>query len=310
MADRHSDTERWIEDVTGCRVVSSAALVGGVSSSVHRCRLSDGRDVVVRHIDDAAWLAREPHLIPAEASALRLAAADGLPVPAHLASDRSKGRLLMSLLPGRPRIDIDHLVGTVDRFGELAAGIADVDLGTDGQTGSIGHPRFDLPSWRPWAPAKLSPPSWGSHPLWERAIAAYQARPPTGSVTRSGIGVLLHRDLHPLNLLWQGDHLAGVVDWVNACVGHPHAEISHARLNLAILGGRELADEFLVRYLGHAAVDPAGPYDPRWDLETPMSFLAWPPDGSAWRALGRTDLTDERVWSAVEMFVAVALDEL
>lgn len=293
-----TETKRWVEEMTTCRVVASSALVGGVSSAVHRCTLDDGRQVVVRHIDDHAWLEREPYLIPAEATALRLAAAGGLPVPEHLASDPAAGRLLMSLLAGTPRIEMDHLRATVDRFASLAASIADVSL----------TPDDDLPAWRPWKPPVFEPPSWGSRSLWERAIGAYRSRPPTGSVGDAAYGFLLHRDLHPLNVLWQGEQLTGIVDWVNACTGHPHAEVYHARMNLTILADLELADDFLNRYL--ALAERAEPYDPRWDLETPISFLGSRPSGTAWRAFGRDDLTDEYIWSSIELFVGACLDRL
>jgi aminoglycoside phosphotransferase (APT) family kinase protein len=309
VVDIAAETAGWVENVTGARVLVTAALVGGVSSSVHRCRLDDGRDVVVRHIDDAEWLAREPYLISAEATALGLAAGSGLPVPEHLASDGCGGRLLMTLLTGRPRIDREHLASTVDRFAAVAVAIAAVDVPSWVSSADSG-----LPSWRPWAPRQPEPPVWGSRTLWERAIAAYRSRPPQGS-EEPARPVLLHRDLHPLNLLWEAERLTGVVDWVNACVGHPHVEVYHARLNLAILGGLDLAEEFLDRYLEQARSTSgvsagADVYDPRWDLETPISLASWPPDGSAWRALGRGDLTDERVWAAIEEFMAAALDQL
>ncbi|MGI9612844.1 MAG: phosphotransferase family protein [Acidimicrobiales bacterium] len=289
------ETKRWVEEVSGCRVVASAALVGGVSSAVHRCSLDDGREVVVRHIDDQAWLDREPYLIRAEATALGLAAADGLPVPDHLASDPVAGRLLMSLLPGAPAIGVEHLEASLDRFAALAASIASVELTT-------GH---DLPVWRPWRPSVLDPPSWGSQQLWNRAIAAYRSRSATGA---AGTSVLLHRDLHPLNVLWHGRRLTGIVDWVNACTGHPHAELYHARFNLTVLGDLELADEFLARYV--AITERSEPYDPRWDLETPISLLGSQPSGTAWRAFGRADLTDAEIWSSIERFVAAALADM
>lgn len=290
------ETKRWVEEATNRRVVASAALVGGVSSTVHRCSLDDGREVVVRHIDDQAWLDREPYVISAEATALGLTAASGLPVPEHLASDPAAGRLVMSLLPGVPAIDVGHLEATLDRFAALAASISSVEL-------TAGH---GLPAWRPWRPPVLQAPSWGSQQLWHRAIAAYESRPaPTGSADNA---VLVHRDLHPLNVLWHGRQLTGVVDWVNACTGHPHAEVYHARFNLTVLGDVELADAFLDRYL--AVTDRTEPYDPRWDLETPISFLGSRPRGTAWRALGRDDLTDEKIWSSVERFVSACLARL
>ena len=301
VTDFAAETRRWVEAATGVGVVAAEPLVGGVSSVIHRCRLTDGRDVVARHIDDAAWLAREPYLVAAEATALTLARRAGLPVPQLLAADEATGRLLMSFLPGRPLLDEARLASSVGRMAALAASVAAVEL----------PPQHDLPAWRPWRPVRLASPTWGSHQLWARAIAAYEARPPAGPHGGSPHrAALLHRDLHPLNLLWTDGRLSGVVDWVNACVGHPHAELYHARFNLAVLGGLARADEFLAEYLRRTAADDSGPYDPRWDVETPVSLLDAPPDGSSWRALGRSDLTDARILSAIETFVAATLADL
>ena len=62
----------WAESVIGSTIIASQALVGGMSSQVHKCELANGTAVVVRHIADTTWLQREPGLIHQERQALEL----------------------------------------------------------------------------------------------------------------------------------------------------------------------------------------------------------------------------------------------
>ena len=68
--DEHA--ARWVGNVTGQMIDRALQLAGGMSSIVHRCDLSDGSTVVVKHVRDETWLAREPDLISREAQALDL----------------------------------------------------------------------------------------------------------------------------------------------------------------------------------------------------------------------------------------------
>jgi len=45
-------------------------------------------------------------------------------------------------------------------------------------------------------------------------------------------------------VLFEGDRLSGVVDWVNACAGPPEIDIAHCRINIALAHGLDAADEF------------------------------------------------------------------
>lgn len=281
---------RWIESVTGVGVEAAERLIGGMSSDVHRCRCSDGSTFVIRHITNTEWLAREPDLVAHEATALDVLAGSAVPAPRHIASDPDRGLLLMSFLPGRIRSRADELRGRSQSIARAAATIAEVEL-----PASSG-----LESWRSWAPDELVPPAWGDERLWAEAIEVYRSQP----TPVAAAPVLLHRDLHPLNLLWIDDEIVGVVDWVNACVGHPHAELGHCRWNLTVLAGQEVADSFL----GHYLIDrPGEAYDPWWDLSSLMSLLGGPMDVSGVQAVGRRDLTVDIVVVATELFVRSAL---
>lgn len=103
-------------------------------------------------------------------------------------------------------------------------------------------------------------------------------------------------------MLWSAQ-TAAVVDWVNACVGHPHAELGHCRWNLAVTVGVDAADRFLGSYLELTDDRGYGAYDRWWDLDSLLDKVPGPLDVSAWHAVGRSDLTEERVAQATDTFL-------
>lgn len=285
MPDERRLTTRWVEEVAGAAVVRATPLVGGMSSDVSRHELADGRVLVSRHITNLEWLEREPHLIEAEATALRILADAEFPAPRLIAT--APARLAMTFVGGAMLTSPTELRDQASAIAEVARKIHAVEMPAD----------HGLLPWRSWAAADLAPPSWGDQTLWADAIDAFHTR--TAPTTDQP--VLLHRDLHPLNLLWDSDR-ANVVDWVNACVGHRHAELGHCRWNLTVLAGLDCADTFLRSYL---AGDDT--YDSYWDLAPAMSFLPGPIGGAGWRAVGRSDLTPRVVIERTEVFLRAAL---
>lgn len=286
------ETVVWIETAIGAPIARTVRLPGGMSSQVHRCWLADGTSVVVRHITDRDWLSREPYLIASEATALELLRETTVPAPEYIASDEVSGRLMMSFVEGEMVTGAAGLSSRLSDLATLVHRIGSVDLPHD----------HGLVRWRPWAPASIDPPGWGDDRLWREAIDAFVSiEPPEGKLS------LLHRDFHPLNVLWNGRIVSGVVDWVNACVGHPHAELGHCRWNLAVLAGPEAADAFLHVYL---SISDDAAYTPYWDLATVIGLLPGPIGLSGWHAIGRTDVTQQSVVTATEDFLVSALRRL
>jgi aminoglycoside phosphotransferase (APT) family kinase protein len=86
----------------------------------------------------------------------------------------------------------------------------------------------------------------------------------------SGARVFLHRDFHPGNVLWQDGALRGIVDWVNASVGPPGADLGHCRVNLAGRFGQPAAERFLDHY---REVSGREDYHPYWDVVAALGGL-------------------------------------
>jgi aminoglycoside phosphotransferase (APT) family kinase protein len=282
----------WVSSVVDRSVVSVEPLSIGASSRVYRCGLADGRHVVLRQIVDRAWLEREPDLIAREVAALRILEGSDVPVPRSLGALPERGLGLSTWVEGKTLLDADGLRSKATALARLTGAIARIELPAD-------HP---FAAWRSWVPRDVHVPEGGDSVLWHRAIEAYAARERPAAAT----SVLLHRDLHPMNVLWEGGSVVGVVDWVNACVGHPHAELGNCRWNLAVLSGIDTAEAYLAAYPhGHD-----GDYDPIWDLEAILGRTADPIVPGFWDSVGRPDLGVREVLGASEALLRMALGRL
>jgi aminoglycoside phosphotransferase (APT) family kinase protein len=278
----------WVvESLGAARLLRVHARSGGTSSAVHMLHLEHrggGRiRLVLRRYVRAEWLAEEPDLAAREADALRCITGCPLPVPGLVAVDPTGEQagdpaLLMTALPGR----VDWAPRDLDAWLSQQVRALPAIHGTRIPQGIAIRP------YRPYELGKeLGPPVWTRYPrAWRRAIDAYQGPPP--SVER----VLLHRDYHPGNVLWRGGRLTGVVDWANASIGPPEADVGHCRANLAGHLGSHVADDFLKRWL---ALTGRTSYHPYWDIVVTVgpteSFGAKPdPDLDAWIARAAAEL--------------------
>lgn len=241
----------------GSRVTQVRALPGGMSSAVHRVTVEDRmaqlhRLVLRRYVRDD-WLAREPDLAEREARILRLLGSSPIPTPGLVAVDATGAQagvpaVLMTVLPGHVEWD---RIGQEPWLRQLAE-LLPVLHSTPVPDGS---------GIRPYQPSytadEIKPPPWTRHPkAWQRAIQIYQE--PPGTAERA----LIHRDYHPGNVLWSRGRISGLVDWPNASLGSPEADVGHCRANL--LGpDTATADRFLALYQDASA---RSTYHPYWDI--------------------------------------------
>jgi aminoglycoside phosphotransferase (APT) family kinase protein len=128
-------------------------------------------------------------------------------------------------------VDVVHL--DVDLLAEAVLAVHDAGADASG-----------LPPVDPWADVEVPP-------------------------TDGAVG-LVHRDLHPGNVLVAGGRLTGIVDWVHARRGPVEADVSRCRVELAVLAGLDAADAFLER------CRPLVPhYDRAWDALVVAELRPW-----------------------------------
>ncbi|GHF52069.1 hypothetical protein HNQ07_003114 [Deinococcus metalli] len=92
------------------------------------------------------------------------------------------------------------------------------------------------------------------------ALAAHP--PPTGRQ------VLLHGDLWPGNTLWLHGTLSAVLDWEDAALGDPHADVGNTRLELLFAAGPDAMQTFTRAYADAARADLSAL--PVWDLRAAL----------------------------------------
>ena len=128
-----------------------------------------------------------------------------------------------------------------------------------------------LPEYRPNPLRMRRPPAWAARPdVWERAIEVLEGRLTSGESAGEDRR-FVHRDYHPGNVLWEGGRMTGIVDWVNASIGSPWADVGHCRVNIASELGQEAADRFLAIYRGVSG--RTDEYDPYWDIAAAIGGL-------------------------------------
>ncbi len=255
-----ADVLRWVESELGARVVGARALDGGTSSAVHMLTLSGAPDSAVlrRYVLD--WVAEEPWIPPNEARVLRaLGDAPGVPAPRLLAADPDGSvtgtpTTVMSALPGQVVWEPADPEPWLRQLAEVLPLIHAVPV----------PPGLD--AWAPYPPEPGDvPPAWSAYPRdWELAVELWHGPVPDSDK------VFVHRDYHPGNVLWTGDRLSGVIDWVSSCVGPPEEDVAHCRANLAIHHGVAVADRFLAIWQD---ITGRPDYHPYWDLTNVVSMV-------------------------------------
>jgi aminoglycoside phosphotransferase (APT) family kinase protein len=114
--------------------------------------------------------------------------------------------------------------------------------------------------------------------------------------------VLLHGDFWPGNLLWQAGRLAAVIDWEDAKVGDPLADLANSRLEILWAFGADAMERFTQQYRSLAQLDVSSLAC--WDLYAALrpafKIAEWAADKA----------TEERMRERHKLFVAQALQQL
>jgi Ser/Thr protein kinase RdoA (MazF antagonist) len=292
-----ADIRVWTEKQIGT-IESTQQLKGGISTSIFRLTCAKG-DFVLRVIDNVEWLQEESDLAEHEAAALQAVANLNIPTPQLIAFDNAEGSslpvVLSTWLPGKVVLQPDNL---------------DTWLCELAQTLAKLH-QFDSPDFKwvyhTWMNAELlrKVPQWVQHPeLWRKAADIFQQPLPETPLR------LIHRDYHPANVLFTGEKLTGIVDWINACRGAVNIDIATCRVDLVCLHGIEAANQFLHHY--EAAANLV--HDPVWDALAILDFFDYEDNPKAvlqsWHDLGRTDLSEPIIYQRANDYMVEVMQRL
>ena len=303
------DTVAWVERQAGrgWRTVAARRLTGGIATATHELTLArrDARLRVVLRRPKDEWGPIDPHEMATQAATLehvRAHAGDTVPCPEVLAvagvddtADR-RTALLMRKLPGRIDLDPVDRSSWLQQQADALAAIHAVPIrpSTEKRRDEVARFREHLRT--------LSPPPWSAHrERWAEALEAVDAvGPPTKTRTFG------HGDFQHFNLLWSRGRLTGVVDWGSGRSYPPGRDAGHNRLNLVILYGSEVAEDFRRRY--ESAVGRA--VDPWWDLVETLVFLPSWGDTIRLQVRGRIPFAVDAMHRRVDAHLPVLLDRL
>lgn len=272
-------------------------LTGATSSSVYLVTSGNGSDrrrFVARVLDNRDWLAEEPDLVEHEAGALEEAGRAGIAAPrlvAYSTDDVGFGApvVLMTCVTGRVDLNPRHFDTWIQSLARTLAAVHH-------------HPANDFPwTYESWLERdKLHVPGWTRNgPVWERAIELVLSPPP------SAPSMFIHRDYHPTNVLWDQGEVTGVVDWINACRGPTEVDISHCRVNLALMFGPAAADQLLRHYM---RIVGGFSYEIYWDVESVLSMcLPRPEYYRPWQHFGLGAIDEEQLKRRAEDFLVGVL---
>lgn len=264
-----SDPWGAVAEALGARLVRAWPLTGGVSARVQALEIArpDGvQRVVVRLLDPSS-----PHAASVGPEhALLTALGDlGLPVARPLHLDLSctvldGPFLVLPFVDGTPD-PTDRLDGAA-ALGALLADLHAVDPALPGLPALPvrGDPRPELPTFLTGDLAHAR--GLGDDRTWP-----------------AGDSCVLHGDVWPGNVIWRGDHVAALLDWEDAAIGDPLADLATARVELSVAWGPVAAERLTATY---ASARP--PWDVRrlavWELYVSAAALThmdrWglPPD--------------------------------
>jgi aminoglycoside phosphotransferase (APT) family kinase protein len=255
----------------------------------------DGSKLVLRLMTEEPWRRHAGGLLSRESLVQTQLADSDVPAPRSIAVDATGEQAgvpahLMSYLPGALALDRDD-DANLEALAAPLTGIHAVHPG-DG-----GWPR----TYQSWAwPEKRIVPEWSEQPaLWRRAFAVLEGEAPAYEP------MFLHRDFHPGNVLWEGDAVTGVVDWVETSAGPAALDVAHCMTGLALLHGVNAATRFAQHYRRASGRDEAS--SAYWWVMDVVGFLPGPQKVTVpWREAGRS-IDDALAYQRLEAALASAL---
>ncbi len=293
-----SDDNAWLERLVReieprGELLRSWPLAGGISAQMTAFEIAgaDGRArkmILRRHGGGTR--------APDEYRLLRRLQGMGLPVPTPRLLDRSGACLVLDYIEGAPDYAPAEPGDFVRRLAAQLAEIHRVDIaGLD----FLPRQELDLAKRFGARPSAVDDPS-------SRIWAILESVWPLRAANRP---VLLHGDFWPGNVLWRDGRLVAVIDWEDAALGEPLADLAISRLDVLMIHGADAMEAFTSHYRAVSQIEATTlPY---WDLcaalRAPTDIAEW---ADGWPELGRDDITEATMRDGHGWFIAQALAKL
>jgi aminoglycoside phosphotransferase (APT) family kinase protein len=234
-----------------------------------------------------------PAIVRNEAAALAAVGATTVPAPRLLGASPDGAdtdgvpSLLMTRAPGRVWLAPGDLDPWIRQLATLLP-----TLHVNPANVRKGQPR-DLDG--------LTVPSSARRPdVWSAAKRVLATEPPSGDA------VFVHGDYQHFNVLWSRGRLSALVDWTWSRIAPPDVDVSHCRLNLAVLFSADAAERFRRAYESEAGRR----VEPWWDIHQLLDY------DDSWRdfipvqVAGRAPVDVRGMTARVEELLATALKRL
>ena len=287
------------------RIVAASAMDGGESATMTSITFERAggtqESVILRQVGDVD-LAADSDTAENESRVLDALRGTGLPVHRTIHVDRScrllpRPFLVVTFLQGEPDYGPSDRIGAALQMAAFLARLHAVDTGC-GDLAAV--PRRD-------GPLDGSPDRCDGLPgIFRGAYDVLEAiQPPPARNSEA----LLHGDLWAGNVLWRDGRLSGVVDWEDAAVGDPLADLAIARVDMSWGFGWEAVQAFTAHYAGYTGFDlGALPY---WDLRAVLRQAPHAIDyAEGWREVGRADITEAAIRAAHTRLIDEAISAL
>jgi aminoglycoside phosphotransferase (APT) family kinase protein len=283
------------------RLLRRWELKGGVSAQVTVLEIErpEGiiKKVVVRRHGEAD-LEQNPHIAADEFKLLTIVRAAGIPAPTPCFFDQS-GTILRT-----PYIVLEYVEGETDfapadlddfvrHFTTQLARIHKVD-GASPDISFLPNLEDSYAEKFKFRPEKLDE-SLDEGRIRDVLEAAWP-------LPRRNDPVLLHGDYWPGNILWKDGRIAAIIDWEDARLGDPLADLGNSRLEVLWAFGIDAMNSFDYHYKSQAAIDYSNlPY---WDLcaalRPAFKIAEWAGD----------EATEQRMRERHKLFVTQAFEQL
>ena len=247
----------------GARLLRGWPLQGGVSAQVTALEMAqaDGgtRKLVMRQ-HGPVDRAHNPHIAADEFRLLQLVRAAEVPAPAPYSCDESGAifptpYLVVEYVEGAPEFAPGDLPAFLQQFAAALARIHQVP-GVETDLAFLPDHAARLGALLAARPDHLDH-SLDEGRIRDALVAAWPLAPRNAPA-------LLHGDYWPGNLLWRDGRLAAVLDWEDARLGDPLADLGNSRMEILFALGAEAMAEFTRQYQALTALDWTDlPY---WDL--------------------------------------------